>query len=188
MNRHGEQRITSASKRAERSATDLFQLDESSSIPIWLQLKNRLIYLITSGYYLAGDQLPTVRSMAADIAINYNTVSKVYKSLEEDGYIISKRRQGVFVCDVSHMEEMSIAVSAETMTVDYIQRCQEMGLSLEEIGSLFGECLCRMRSRRMKEQGEGIESHVKEDTAGASIISFSSAEADTRQRPARNGA
>ena len=47
-------------------AGDLFQLDDASSIPVWLQLKNRFIYLITSGFYLPGDQLPTVRGLAAD--------------------------------------------------------------------------------------------------------------------------
>ena len=35
-------------------AGDLFQLDDASSIPVWLQLKNRFIYLITSGFYLPG--------------------------------------------------------------------------------------------------------------------------------------
>jgi len=82
-------------------AGDLFQLDAASSIPVWLQLKNRFIYLITSGFYLPGDQLPTVRGLAAEVEVNYNTVSKVYQSLEEDGYIVSKRRLGAFVADVS---------------------------------------------------------------------------------------
>ena len=82
-------------------AGDLFQLDDASSIPVWLQLKNRFIYLITSGFYLPGDQLPTVRGLAAEVEVNYNTVSKVYQSLEEDGYIVSKRRLGAFVADVS---------------------------------------------------------------------------------------
>ena len=39
-------------------------IDDDSGIPIWLQLRNRLIYLITSGYYATGDKLPTVREMA----------------------------------------------------------------------------------------------------------------------------
>ena len=82
-------------------AGDLFELDAASSIPVWLQLKNRFIYLITSGFYLPGDQLPTVRGLAAEVEVNYNTVSKVYQSLEEDGYIVSKRRLGAFVADVS---------------------------------------------------------------------------------------
>ena len=93
-------------------AGDLFELDSTSSIPVWLQLKNRFIYLIMSGFYLPGDQLPTVRGLAAQVEVNYNTVSKVYQSLEEDGYIVSKRRQGAFVADVSDKPGVSAAVTA----------------------------------------------------------------------------
>ena len=84
--------------KSDACDASLFELDENSSIPLWLQLKNRFIYLITSGYYKPDDKLPTVRGLAADIEVNYNTISKVYKSLEADGYIESKRRQGAF-CD-----------------------------------------------------------------------------------------
>ena len=67
----------------------LFELDEHSGIPIWIQLRNRLMYLIDSGYYATGDRLPTVRALAADLNVNYHTVNKVYTSLEHDGYISS---------------------------------------------------------------------------------------------------
>ena len=112
-------------------AGDLFELDAASSIPVWLQLKNRFIYLITSGFYLPGDQLPTVRGLAAEVEVNYNTVSKVYQSLEEDGYIVSKRRLGAFVADVSDKPGVSAEVTAEIVTAEYLQRCQELGMSLE---------------------------------------------------------
>ncbi|MFR7403978.1 MAG: SPFH domain-containing protein [Coriobacteriaceae bacterium] len=101
-------------------AGDLFQLDDASSIPVWLQLKNRFIYLITSGFYLPGDQLPTVRGLAAEVEVNYNTVSKVYQSLEEDGYIVSKRRLGAFVADVSDKPGVSAEVTAEIVTAEYL--------------------------------------------------------------------
>ena len=79
------------------SKTIQITIDDDSGIPIWLQLRNRLIYLITSGYYATGDKLPTVREMAVDLGINYNTVSKVYQDIERDGYIVSKRGRGTFV-------------------------------------------------------------------------------------------
>ena len=118
-------------------AGDLFELDAASSIPVWLQLKNRFIYLITSGFYLPGDQLPTVRGLAAEVEVNYNTVSKVYQSLEEDGYIVSKRRLGAFVADVSDKPGVSAEVTAEIVTAEYLQRCQELGMSLEDIDAQF---------------------------------------------------
>ncbi|MEF9876749.1 MAG: GntR family transcriptional regulator [Gordonibacter sp.] len=126
----------------------LFEIDEKSSLPIWLQLKNRFIYLITSGYYMPGDQLPTVRGLAADVEVNYNTISKVYMSLEQDGYIQSRRRQGAFVCDVSDKPGVSIASTARIVTTEYLKRCFELGMSLEDIQEQFDSCIQEARSRR----------------------------------------
>ena len=130
----------------------LFELDENSSIPLWLQLKNRFIYLITSGYYKPDDKLPTVRGLAADSEVNYNTISKVYKSLEADGYIESKRRQGAFVCDVSDKPGVSISATAEIVTTEYVRRCRELGMTLEDIEAQFAAGIAR--ERKKLEQGE----------------------------------
>lgn len=130
----------------------LFELDENSSIPLWLQLKNRFIYLITSGCYKPDDKLPTVRGLAADIEVNYNTISKVYKSLEADGYIESKRRQGAFVCDVSDKPGVSISATAEIVTTEYVRRCRELGMTLEDIETQFAAGIAR--ERKKLEQGE----------------------------------
>lgn len=125
----------------------LFEINEKSSIPIWLQLKNRFIYLITSGYYKPGDQLPTVRGLAADVEVNYNTVSKVYMSLEQDGYIQSKRRQGAFVCDVSDKPGVSISTTAEIVTREYLKRCFELGMSIEDIQEQFQKAVAENRDQ-----------------------------------------
>ena len=44
----------------------LFEIDESSGLPVWVQLRNRFVYLIKTGYYQPGDQLPSVRTLAAE--------------------------------------------------------------------------------------------------------------------------
>ena len=137
--------------KSDACDASLFELDENSSIPLWLQLKNRFIYLITSGYYKPDDKLPTVRGLAADIEVNYNTISKVYKSLEADGYIESKRRQGAFVCDVSDKPGVSISSTAEIVTVEYLKRCFELGMSIEDIEAQFTECLNNEKAKRAKE-------------------------------------
>ena len=66
-----------------------FSIDERSGVPIWVQLRNRLVYLIQTGRYQPGDQLPTVHEMAVNLNINYNTVNKVYRSMETSGLIMS---------------------------------------------------------------------------------------------------
>ena len=130
------------------SKTIQITIDDDSGIPIWLQLRNRLIYLITSGYYATGDKLPTVREMAVDLGINYNTVSKVYMSLEQDGYIQSKRRQGAFVLDVSDKPGVSISSTAEIVTSEYLKRCFELGMSLEDIEQQFALSLNEAKTKR----------------------------------------
>ena len=126
----------------------LVEIDESSGLPVWVQLRNRFVYLIKTGHYQPGDQLPSVRTLAAEAAINYNTVSKVYMSLEQDGYIQSKRRQGAFVLDVSDKPGVSISATAEIVTSEYLKRCFELGMSLEDIEQQFALSLNEAKTKR----------------------------------------
>ena len=104
--------------------------------PIWLQLRNRLIYLITSGYYACGDKLPTVREMAVDLGINYNTVSKVYQDIERDGYIVSKRGRGTFVHDKYRSASETADNAVDSLADVFIQQCRELGVPRADIVEL----------------------------------------------------
>lgn len=173
-------------QNAKNKLTELFQLDDASSIPIWLQLKNRFTYLITSGYYLPGDQLPTVRGLAADIEINYNTVSKVYQSLEEDGFIVSKRRQGAFVCDVSDKPGVDVSVTAEIVTTEYLQRWQELGMSLEDVEVRFAASI---KQAKLKRDREARAAHAGDQKTGRGrVIEFNPAGEDAGGAKAGAGA
>ncbi len=111
-------------------------IDDSNGIPIWLQLRNRLIYLITSGHYQVGEKLPTMREMAVELGINYNTVSKVYQDIERDGYIVSKRGRGTFVSDGYLANQDAADNQAESLTDAFIQQCRELGVPREDIAAL----------------------------------------------------
>jgi GntR family transcriptional regulator len=117
----------------ERDAMALFEVDESSGLPVWVQLRNRFVYLISTGHYQPGDQLPSVRRLAAETSINYNTVSKVYVNLERDGYVISVRGKGVFVRDIGEKKRDDASSVAEAIIEDSIKRCMMMGMSLDEV-------------------------------------------------------
>mgnify|MGYP002539801073 CR=1 FL=1 len=125
-----------------------FEVDPTSDLPLWVQLRNRIAYLINDGTLAPGDKLPTVRGLASEISINYNTVSKVYMSLEQDGYIQSKRRQGAFVLDVSDKPGVSISSTAEIVTSEYLKRCFELGMSLEDIEQQFALSLNEAKTKR----------------------------------------
>lgn len=115
--------------------TSIFQVDEGSRLPIWIQLRNRLVFLIKRGDYRSGDQLPSVRSLAVSASINYNTVSKVYQDLETAGYVKSVRGKGVFVTERVPAKEdgCNVREVAETEIRDCIKRCMLLGMSLDEV-------------------------------------------------------
>lgn len=111
----------------------LFEIDESSGLPVWVQLRNRFVYLIKTGYYKPGDQLPSVRTLAAEAAINYNTVSKVYVNLEHDGYVESVRGRGVFVRDIGDIAADDIRSIVDTEIEESIRRCLSLGMTIDEV-------------------------------------------------------
>ncbi len=118
----------------------LIELDEHSGIPLWVQLRNRLMYLIDSGHYQAGDRLPTVRALAADLNVNYHTVNKVYTSLERDGYIGSKRGRGAFVEKKVGGEDEACS-SGDAVLADAVRQCVELGMTLEDVERHFAGVL-----------------------------------------------
>ena len=75
----------------------ILQLDFSSDVPIYLQLRNQIVIGIGSGQLKQGDRLPTVRTLAEESGINVMTVSKAYNLLKQEGYIITDRRKGAVV-------------------------------------------------------------------------------------------
>ena len=110
----------------------LFEIDEKSGLPVWVQLRNRFVYLIKTGHYRPGDQLPSVRTLAAEVAINYNTVSKVYINLEHDGYVESVRGRGVFVRDIGNKAD-DVRSIADTEIEGCIRRCLALGMSIDDV-------------------------------------------------------
>ena len=69
----------------------------SSDRPVYLQIADRIKTSVLSGEYLPGEQIPTVRQLALDAAVNPNTVQRAYKELETEGYIYSLQGKGSFV-------------------------------------------------------------------------------------------
>lgn len=72
-------------------------INPASDIPIYVQLRNQIIYGIGSGQLRLGQSLPTVRQMAEDTGINVMTVNKAYNLLKQEGYLLIDGRRGAKV-------------------------------------------------------------------------------------------
>jgi GntR family transcriptional regulator len=74
-----------------------FKLDPKSGVPYYRQIIDQIRYGIASGKLHTGEQLPTVRSLAVDLKINLNTVTKAYKELEIQKVLESQQGTGTFI-------------------------------------------------------------------------------------------
>lgn len=72
-------------------------ISNSTSTPIYEQIKSQMISQIMSGELQEGDMIPSIRSLAQDIKISVMTIKKAYDELEQDGYIESVQGKGTFV-------------------------------------------------------------------------------------------
>lgn len=89
--------ISTADTDKRKEAENMFQLDFGDHRPIYEQIREKIKELIISGVLGENDKIPSVRELAANLAINPNTIQKAYKELESEGYIYSRRNSGSFV-------------------------------------------------------------------------------------------
>jgi len=75
-------------------------VDFSSETAIYTQLRDQIIIGIASGVLKPGEDLPSVRRLAADIGINIHTVNKTYALLREEGYLVMDRRTGASIAEM----------------------------------------------------------------------------------------
>ena len=75
----------------------LIIISNSSSTPIYEQIKNTIINQIMDGELKEDEALPSIRALAQDIKISVMTIKKAYDELESEGYIVSRQGKGTFV-------------------------------------------------------------------------------------------
>ena len=83
--------------RAQQNSAFQFHLDLHSGVPVYRQIIDQVRGGIASGSLSAGDQLPTVRQLAVDLAINPNTVVRAYRELELGGLLETHQGTGTFI-------------------------------------------------------------------------------------------
>lgn len=109
----------------------------NSDRPIFLQIVERIQTDIISGKYKPGDKLPSVRDLAAEAAVNPNTMQKAFAELERTGLVYSQRTTGRFITeDTTMIDELKANLAKEKIT-EFIALMQQLGFSREEILALI---------------------------------------------------
>lgn len=111
------------------------KLDFRSNEPIYLQIARQVEQLVAKGELKLGDQLPTVRELATDLRINFNTVSRAYRVLDETRLISTQRGRGTYIWEQPTEETMKQLKqkSLEELTRTYKKQITELGYSLDDV-------------------------------------------------------
>lgn len=113
----------------------------NSDRPIFLQIVERIQMDIISGKYKPGDKLPSVRDLAADAAVNPNTMQKAFSELERMGLVYSQRTSGRYITeDLVMIEELKSTLAKEKIE-EFLNIMQKIGFNNEEILTLINQTM-----------------------------------------------
>lgn len=129
------------------------QVDFRSTQPIYLQIVEQVGRQIHNGQLSPGEQLPTVRQLAADLRVNFNTVARAYRLLDEAGLISTQLGRGTYVWEAPSDESLRLLHrrTLEQQTLEFIQGLQKNGYSAAEIQSAFNQIMKGDLSKRHEE-------------------------------------
>ena len=77
----------------------ILRIDQTSSEPVYLQIRDQIVAAIARGELRPADRLPSVRALAGDLGINLHTANKAYALLRDEGYLLMRGRAGAIVAD-----------------------------------------------------------------------------------------
>jgi GntR family transcriptional regulator len=112
-----------------------FRLDNSSGVPVYRQLIDQVQAGIATGVLALGHQLPTVRQVAVDLAINPNTVMRAYRELEIRGVLDTQQGTGTFIAAQQQTQgDGDDRIRRLTQLVnEFVARAGSGGFTLEEV-------------------------------------------------------
>ena len=136
-------------KSSQSTAAFEFALDLHTGVPVYRQLMDQVRAAIASGSLAAGDQLPTVRQLAADLAINPNTVMRAYRELELGGLLETHQGTGTFIAD-KKVEKASAERERRLsqMASEFAARAGAAGFTVEDLMDRLRELLPHPAQRR----------------------------------------
>ncbi len=132
-------------------------LDFRGHIPIYAQLADRIKHLVASGVLKPGDQLPTVRKMAEELSVNFNTIARAYRILDQEGVLSTQQGRGTYVLDSIQPEQAAHLRRAaqERTTTSFLENARQAGFSPDEVSILLDELIDAWREEGKLPKFEG---------------------------------
>jgi len=118
-------------------------LDFHSGLPIYIQIVNQIQSQLVNKTLKPGDQLPTVRALAQELRVNFNTVARAYRILDEARIISTQQGRGTYITEIPPPEvsEKLRHESLEAITQRFIAEAMRLGFSEREVSQMVRDSL-----------------------------------------------
>jgi GntR family transcriptional regulator len=119
------------------------KIDFRSDQPIYIQIVEQIRRKVASGELKQGDQLPTVRQLATDLRVNFNTVARAYRLLDEARVISTQQGRGTYIWEQPSEETLERLRNQEleALTRRYLKETSRLGFTPEQVSKTISERL-----------------------------------------------
>jgi len=119
------------------------EINVESHVPIYVQIIDQIKHKIATGELQPGDQLPTVRQLAADLRVNFNTIARAYRLLDEARIISTQHGRGTYILEMpaNKSTEKLRREDLIRLTRTYLSQAHHLDYTPEEVQVMFEELL-----------------------------------------------
>ncbi|MFN3492210.1 MAG: GntR family transcriptional regulator [Anaerolineales bacterium] len=119
------------------------QLDFHSGLPIYTQIVEQVQSQLANGILKPGDQLPTVRALAEELRVNFNTIARAYRMLDEARIISTQQGRGTYITEIPSpkVTEKLRRESLIALTERFINEAERLGFSAQETSQMVRDRL-----------------------------------------------
>jgi GntR family transcriptional regulator len=119
----------------------VLQIDFRSGLPIYTQIVNQVQSQIATGILTPGDQLPTVRALAEEMRVNFNTVARAYRILDEARIISTQQGRGTYITEIPPpaINEKLRKETLEALTQKFISEAMRLEFSKSEVRQMVSD-------------------------------------------------
>jgi GntR family transcriptional regulator len=128
-------------------------LDFHSGLPIYTQIVNQIQSQLANKIIKPGDQLPTVRALAAELRVNFNTVARAYRILDEERIISTQQGRGTYITEIPppDVSEKLRHESLAALTQRFITEAFRLGFSEREVSQMVRNSLKLSKEATLKD-------------------------------------
>ncbi len=136
------------------------QIDFRSGLPIYTQIVNQIQAQVVAGVLKPGDQLPTVRALAEELRVNFNTVARAYRLLDEARIISTQQGRGTYITEIPppRVTEKLRKESLEALTHRFLSEAMRLEFTKVEINQMVEDQLKAWKDAMEPGQNEAEDS------------------------------